>query len=73
MASKEEIAYANLNKRIYNLIKRFDKEHGVLVTEVEYNSDIDGSIGEESTTIKSSIMFFGTFGTMESKYKKTKL
>lgn len=55
----EEAAYTNLNKRIFNLIKRFEKQHGVFVQEVEYIGDMDGSKGEELSQITSSIMFCG--------------
>ena len=73
MASREEVAYANLNKRIYNLIKRFEKERSVFVTGVEYNGEMDGSVGEEYAEIKTSIMFFGECGTMESNFKTIKI
>lgn len=59
MANREDIIHEKLKKRIYNLIKRFEKEHSVFVEEIGYEGELNGSIGYEKIEISSSILFFG--------------
>ena len=57
MAATYNETYESLNKRVYSLIKRFERENCVLVNEVTYNGDWDGDRGEENSKVTSVISF----------------
>lgn len=60
MTTEEEakFIYEKLDKRIYKMVKRFEKENSVLVTKIEYQGDLDGSNGTETSEIETEMCFF---------------
>ena len=45
-------------QRVYKLVKRFEKEQSVFVSEINYKGDLNGAEGTEKSEIETDMMFF---------------
>lgn len=57
MANTYQETYDKLNKKVYQLIKRFERDNCVLVEEVNYEGDWNGDLGEEHSFVSSKMSF----------------
>ncbi len=50
--------HKKLQQKVYKLVKRFEKEQSVFVSEINYKGDLNGAEGTEKSEIETDMMFF---------------
>lgn len=50
--------YDKLSKRIYKMVKRFEKENAVFITDIEYKGTMNSMEGSERSEIETEMWFF---------------